>query len=128
MLEQCTDTNDSRKTGTPAPFRGSRSFVRLFYVKLLCDGKSVCAATPTRRFRQTAAQAPALEGPERPFSDKVGAPTADIRRPFTATLNVAHRRALSVRQFGGKRMTKKKGRLGWRGRAPRGLHAPLPSP
>ena len=87
-------------------------FVRLFYVKLLCDGKSVCAATHAHRFRQTAAQAPALEGPERPFSDKDRAPMADIRYPFTATLNVAPRRALSVRQFGEKRMTKEIGKVG----------------
>ena len=58
-----------------------------------------------RACRQTAARAPALQGPEKPIFDKDGAPMADIRGPFTATLNVAHRKALPVRQFGEKRFT-----------------------
>ena len=45
-----------------------------------------------------------LQGPERLIFDKDGAPVADIRGPYTATLNVAHRKALPVRQFGEKRL------------------------
>ena len=77
-----------------------------------------------RAFRQTAARAPALESPERPIFDKGGAPMADIRDPYTAALNVAHRRGLMVRQFGEKRMNEEKWK-GWvGGRAPRGLYGP----
>lgn len=49
---------------------------------------------------------------------------AEIRHPFTATLNVAHRRALSVRQFGGKRMTEEKGKVGVEGKDAAGPYGP----
>ena len=87
------------------------------------DGTSGWSVTPLF-FRQTAARAPALESPERPFFDKGGAPMSDIRGSYTATLNVAHRKGLMVRQFSEKRMNEEKWK-GWvGGRAPRGLYGP----
>ena len=81
-------------------------------------------ATHPRHFRQTAARAPALEGSERLIFDKDGAPMADIRvrtpRPSMWRTERPYRCGSLAKTNDQRQME----RLGWRGRAPRGLHGP----
>ena len=69
------------------------------------DGEQGCFAAPVYQFRQTAARAPALEPSPGHIFAEFGARGADIRGPYTATLNVAHRKGLPVRLFGEKTIT-----------------------
>ena len=52
-------------------------------------------------FRQTAARAHALQGPQTVFLPESRAPWLNYRGPFTATPVVAHRKGFPVRLFGG---------------------------